>query len=281
MLPRRMKTEYGKYRIMKYLFLEYPSCSTCRNARKWLDAHGVDYTARHIAENRPDEAELKDWIARSGLPVKSFFNTGGLVYKSLQLKDRLPQMSGEEQIRLLASDGKLVKRPLLVADGQVLAGFKQEEWEKRVKSSLIVPLPAPSDAEYDNLTEVWEKSVRATHHFLTEADIQYFKPLVRSEYLGSVRLFGIRNPEGRIIAFMGVDGIKLEMLFVLPEMRGYGYGKALLQHATGELRVTEVDVNEQNPQAAGFYLHCGFSIASRDACDGAGRPFPILHLRRD
>lgn len=115
---------------MKYLFLAHSKCSTCRNAKKWLDAHQIAYEERPIVEQPPTEEELKQWIDRSGLPLKSFFNTSGLVYKSLQLKDKLPSLSEEEQIALLASDGKLVKRPLLVSDNQVFVGFKPEEWEK-------------------------------------------------------------------------------------------------------------------------------------------------------
>ena len=112
------------------LFLEYPPCSTCQKARKWLDAHGVSYTARHIKENNPTYEELKTWYAASGLPLKKFFNTSGLVYKSLNLKDKLPTMTEEDQLRLLATDGMLVKRPLLVLDnGTVLTGFREKEWE--------------------------------------------------------------------------------------------------------------------------------------------------------
>ena len=103
------------------LFLQYPPCSTCQKAKKWLDEHGIVYTAAD---------ELRTWIAASGLPIKRFFNTSGLVYKNLGLKDKLPTMSEEEQIALLASDGMLVKRPLLVADDFVLPGFKPAEWEK-------------------------------------------------------------------------------------------------------------------------------------------------------
>ena len=113
------------------LFLEYPPCSTCQKARKWLDGHGVAYTARHIKENNPTYDELKAWCASSGLPLKKFFNTSGLVYKSLDLKDRLPGMSEDEQLRLLAADGMLVKRPLVVLDdGRVLTGFREKEWEE-------------------------------------------------------------------------------------------------------------------------------------------------------
>lgn len=118
---------------MQYLFLEYPACGTCRKARKWLEEQGIVYEDRHIVENRPSAAELKEWIKRSGLPLKNFFNTSGLVYRSLQLKDRLPEMSEEEQIRLLASDGKLVKRPVLVAGEQVLIGFQVDTWKKALK----------------------------------------------------------------------------------------------------------------------------------------------------
>lgn len=118
---------------MKYLFLEYPKCGTCRNAKKWLDEHKVSYEDRHIIDQNPSVEELTEWIERSQLPLKNFFNTSGLVYKAMQLKDKLPSMSEKEQIELLASDGKLIKRPLLVSDNQVLVGFKVAEWEESVK----------------------------------------------------------------------------------------------------------------------------------------------------
>ena len=112
------------------LFLEYPPCSTCQKAKKWLDEHHVPHSARHIKENNPSYEELKTWYAMSGLPLKKFFNTSGLVYKSLNLKEKLPTMSEEEQLQLLATDGMLVKRPLVVTeDGKVLTGFREKEWE--------------------------------------------------------------------------------------------------------------------------------------------------------
>ena len=112
------------------LFLEYPPCSTCQKAKKWLDEHHVPYSARHIKESNPSYEELKNWYTMSGLPLKKFFNTSGLVYKSLNLKDKLPAMSEEEQLRLLATDGMLVKRPLVILDnGTVLTGFREKEWE--------------------------------------------------------------------------------------------------------------------------------------------------------
>lgn len=111
------------------LFLEYPPCSTCRKAKKWLDDHGLTYTARHIKEENPTYEELSRWLETSGLPVKKFFNTSGLQYKALGLKDKLPQMSQDEQLRLLSSDGMLVKRPIVVTeDGSVLVGFREEQW---------------------------------------------------------------------------------------------------------------------------------------------------------
>ena len=113
------------------LFLQYPPCSTCRKARAWLDEHGVIYTARHIKEENPSYEELKSWQAQSSLPLKKFFNTRGQLYKSLQLKEKLPSMSEEEQLRLLAGDGMLVKRPIVVTDdGKVLVGFRPAEWEQ-------------------------------------------------------------------------------------------------------------------------------------------------------
>lgn len=111
------------------LFLEYPPCSTCKKAKKWLDDHAIAYTARHIKEQNPTYEELKTWQESSGLPVKKFFNTSGLLYKSLELKDKLPAMPIDEQLHLLSTDGMLVKRPLIVTDdGKVLTGFKEKEW---------------------------------------------------------------------------------------------------------------------------------------------------------
>ena len=110
------------------LFIEYPRCSTCQKAGKWLREHSVEYQDRHIVEDRPTEEELKTWIQTSGLPVKKFFNTSGKRYKELGLKDRLADMSMEEQLSLLASDGMLVNRPLLVGENFVIPGFKEKEW---------------------------------------------------------------------------------------------------------------------------------------------------------
>ena len=115
------------------LFLEYPPCSTCKKAKAWLEANGVPYTARHIKEENPSYEELKLWYERSGLPLKKFFNTSGLLYKSLNLKEKLPAMTEEEQLRLLATDGMLVKRPLVVLEDKVLTGFREAEWEKALK----------------------------------------------------------------------------------------------------------------------------------------------------
>lgn len=115
------------------IFLQYPACGTCQKAKKWLTEQGIEFSARHIVEDAPTEAELTEWIARSGLPVKKFFNTSGLLYKELGLKDKLPAMSEDEQITLLASNGKLVKRPLLVTSDFVLVGFKEAEWAAVLK----------------------------------------------------------------------------------------------------------------------------------------------------
>ena len=109
------------------LFIEYPKCSTCQKARKWLDEHGIEYEDRHIKERNPSYDELKEWYGRSGLPLKRFFNTSGMLYKSMNLKDRLPEMSEDEQLRLLATDGMLVKRPLIVRDDLIMTGFREQE----------------------------------------------------------------------------------------------------------------------------------------------------------
>ena len=111
------------------LFLQYPPCSTCQKAKKWLDEHGISYTDRHIKQDKPTYEELKLWYSISGLPLKKFFNTSGLLYKSLNLKEKLPTMTEEEQLRLLAPDGMLVKRPLIVKGETVLTGFREKEWE--------------------------------------------------------------------------------------------------------------------------------------------------------
>ncbi len=110
------------------LFVEYPKCTTCQKARKWLEANGTPFQSRHIKEENPTAVELMAWHESSGLPLKRFFNTSGMLYKELGLKDKLPKMSPEEQIALLASDGMLVKRPILVGDDFVLVGFRESEW---------------------------------------------------------------------------------------------------------------------------------------------------------
>ena len=112
------------------LFIQYPPCSTCQKAKKWLDAHGLEYTDRNIKENNPSYEELKHWHTVSGLPLKRFFNTSGQQYRALELKDRLPAMSEEEQLRLLATDGMLVKRPVLITEHAVLVGFKEAQWSE-------------------------------------------------------------------------------------------------------------------------------------------------------
>ena len=108
----------------------YPRCTTCKKAVKWLDEKGVEYEYRDIKEKNPKKSELKKWIKASGLPVKKFFNTSGQLYREMQLKDKLPEMSEADMIDLLATDGLLVKRPLLITDEKVLVGFKEAEWEE-------------------------------------------------------------------------------------------------------------------------------------------------------
>ena len=114
------------------LFLEYPKCSTCQKAKKWLDGHEISYTDRHIVENHPTYEELKEWYQRSGLPLKRFFNTSGQLYRQMELTKKLPSMTEDEQYQLLATDGMLVKRPILISDDFVLVGFHESEWEKKL-----------------------------------------------------------------------------------------------------------------------------------------------------
>ena len=115
------------------LLVWYPKCSTCQKAKKWLDEKGVEYEARDIKEENPSVEELKEWHKKSGLPLKRFFNTSGMLYKEMKLKDRLPDMSEEEQFELLATDGMLVKRPILVTEEKAFPGFREKEWEEMIK----------------------------------------------------------------------------------------------------------------------------------------------------
>jgi putative acetyltransferase len=143
-------------------------------------------------------------------------------------------------------------------------------------NNSIVPV---GTEHYDRLAELWEASVRATHDFLPTGYIERLRPLVREQYLGFVKLRAWRDDDGRIQGFAGVHDGKLEMLFIDPACRGQGIGKALLDSVVDELGVREVDVNEQNPQAVGFYLNQGFVEVGRSEVDGQGDPYPLLHLK--
>lgn len=139
----------------------------------------------------------------------------------------------------------------------------------------IVPVRT---ADYPELVAVWEASVRATHDFLGEQDIAFFKPLLLSDYLPAVRLACTKTAAGAISGFVGVAENKIEMLFIDPARRGQGLGKTLLDYAVTELGADKVDVNEQNAQAVGFYRHLGFRTVARSPLDGSGKPFPLLHM---
>ncbi len=140
---------------------------------------------------------------------------------------------------------------------------------------LMQPLPE----DYATLTELWEVSVRATHNFLSESDIQFFKPLIQKQYLAAVELYAIQGESGCFLGFLGVLEGKIEMLFVHPDAIGKGYGRQLCKFAIEELKATVLDVNEQNPQAVGFYQKMGFEIAGRSPSDGMGKPYPLLHMK--
>jgi len=134
-------------------------------------------------------------------------------------------------------------------------------------------------SEYPILVEVWEASVRATHNFLKEEDIRYFRPLILNTYLDAVELRCARDGQGIVLGFLGVADQNLEMLFIHPDNRGMGIGRKLLDFAIDELEVQKVDVNEQNEQAVGFYQHYGFEVIGRSALDASGKPYPILHMK--
>lgn len=132
--------------------------------------------------------------------------------------------------------------------------------------------------EYNEVVNIWEASVRATHHFLKEEDIQYFKPLILNTYLDAVELKCVRNEEGEITGFLGAADQNLEMLFIHPDYSGRQIGKALLNFSIEKMNVKKVDVNEQNYQAVGFYRKCGFETTSRSELDSSGKPYPTLHM---
>lgn len=133
--------------------------------------------------------------------------------------------------------------------------------------------------DFPRMVEVWEASVRATHHFLSEADIQFFKPLVGEAFRRAAELACVRDAGGRVAAFLGVAGENIEMLFVHPACRGSGLGRRLVEYAVGVLGAKTVDVNEQNEQAVGFYRRMGFEVVRRSPTDGLGKPFPLLHMK--
>ena len=139
-----------------------------------------------------------------------------------------------------------------------------------------------SSQNYDELVNIWEASVRATHHFLQEEEIEFYKPIVRKYALPDVDLYGITADKTeqslQILGFLGVSKDKVEMLFLRPEHRGQGLGRHLIEFALDELKIYKLDVNEENPDALGFYQHLGYQIVSRDELDGNGKPHPILHL---
>ncbi len=141
-------------------------------------------------------------------------------------------------------------------------------------------LTTPQPTDYPTLLTIWEASVRATHHFLSEEDIEFFKKMIQDENVFDlVELTVVKAEDGKILGFMGVAGESLEMIFLAPQARGQGIGKTLLKYAIDELKIRSVDVNEQNGKARKFYEHFGFHVRSRSELDGTGKPYPILHMQ--
>ena len=160
------------------------------------------------------------------------------------------------------------------AEARMLGVVKMYE---EIQSQEGVSPVGPDD--FTRVVEVWEASVRATHTFATEADIEVFRPLVRDGLPDVPHLLCVRDSAGQVVGFIGVEGEKVEMLFIHPAWRGQGIGRRLLSYAVTMLGATELDVNEQNPQALGFYLRMGFEVVGRSAVDGIGKPYPLLHMR--
>lgn len=145
--------------------------------------------------------------------------------------------------------------------------------------SMQIGIHKVKKKEYSEIIKVWEASVRATHDFLLEEDIIYFQPCILKEYLKAVNLRCTKNATNKITGFLGASGQNLEMLFIHPEFRGKHFGKNLLHYAVDTLGINEVDVNEQNEQAVGFYLNFGFKVVKRSALDQTGKPYPVLHMK--
>ncbi len=156
-------------------------------------------------------------------------------------------------------------------------GINEDMMIRSTYEDMLTKIESVTPADFPEIVDVWEASVRATHDFLSESDIQYLKPLILNEYLKAVELFCIRE-EGKILGFLGLSPDKIEMLFVRPDARGKGVGKNLARFAIYEKGIRKVDVNEQNPQAVGFYKHIGFEVVSRSPLDPQGKPFPILSM---
>lgn len=158
--------------------------------------------------------------------------------------------------------------------------IKQIKGETRIMSDEIKNnIDTIKLEEFPQVVEVWEASVRVTHHFLTEQDIQFFKPLIQNEFLHMVELACIRDEKDNIVGFIGVEKEKIEMLFIHPLVRGKGIGQQLMMYAINVLNAKFVDVNEQNEQAVGFYKHMGFDVIERSERDGMNKPFPLLHMQ--
>lgn len=258
------------------IFICYPKCSTCQKAKKWLDERNIHYTERHIVEDNPSYDELKEWYQMSGLPLKKFFNTSGLLYKEMQLKDKLAAMSEEEQLKLLATNGMLVKRPVIVGENNVLLGFKEDEWRKATRFEFrdihadeadqavaIEQICFPPN-EACSEKSMKERIAKASEFFLVAVDKETGKlagflngvatneQAFRDEFFTDVDLF---EPEGSHVMLLGLD--------VLPEYRGQGLARELVQQYVNRERakgrsalvLTCLESKVKMYEKMGFYDH--------------------------
>lgn len=238
------------------LFIYYPKCSTCQKAKKWLDEHKIEYTERHIVEENPSYEELKEWYNKSGFPLKKFFNTSGMLYKEMHLKDKLQEMSEEEQLKLLATNGMLIKRPLLIDGNKALIGFKETQWTENIKAESketemtlserfefrdIRPDEADQAATIEKICfppneacsekDMKERTVAVPDLFLVAVDkgsgkiagflngIATNEERLRDEFFTDASL---HDPAGKNVMLLGLD--------VLPEYRGQGLARAIVEH---------------------------------------------------
>ena len=255
------------------LFVCYPKCSTCKKAEKWLNEHNLQYSERHIAEDNPSYDELKEWHKKSGLPLKRFFNTSGVLYKEMELKNKLPTMSEDEQLKLLATNGMLVKRPIIISDDKVFVGFKVNEWEnllynqKKEGSGMIYVEKEISYADYVRLRE----SVNWNNFFKGQTEKCLKNTLYSVAAIDNNTVIGMGRLIGDGMYYMIVDVI------VQPDYQGKGIGSNIVNRLTEYVQKETPAGGRSSIQLTaekgkeGFYEKLGFKLIPNEFCGSSMR----------